>query len=351
MLTCRFELTGEERVRLRNRYTANPEAELAYMQGRFFGPWGNAEQLSRAVSYFEKAIEIDPQYALAYCGLVDAKCILATWGTLQTSQIRSEMEDTVARALALDDTLAEAHVSAGFVATYLNWDWPTAEAEFERAIELNPNIASVYHDYGFLLVFVGRYDEAKDRFEKAIDLNPVSSTYLSSLGMLYAGLGRLSEAEPLFQKAFEFDKDNSDASFWLADVRQKQGRFDDAVEIMEQAVFSRKDPELAMRCFLGNAYAMAGRMEDARGQLAEMHKMKSEVPGHHMWFGELHAALGEKDEAFSWLDQALAEREAWLPHVRLDPGLVHIRSDPRFAELHRKMGLGHVDLSYPTAGP
>ncbi len=341
-----FELTGEERGRLKKRYAANPKAELAYMQGRFFGPWGSsAEKLLRAVSYFERAIEIDPEYALAYCGLVDAKCILAGWGTLRTSEIRSEMEDTVARALSLDDTLAEAHVSAGLVATFLNWDWPAAEAAFERAIQINPNIASVYHDYAYLLKFVGRHDEAIERYEQAIRLNPVSSSYLSSLGILYAGLGRLSEAEPLLQRALEFDKDNPDASFWLADVRQKQGRFDDAVEIMERSVFSMEHPELARLCFLGNAYAMAGRMDDARKQLAEMHKWKGEVPGHHMWFGEIHAALGEKDEAFRWLGQALAAREAWLPHLRFDPGLIHIRSDPRFAELHRKMGLGHVDLA------
>ena len=100
--------------------------------------------------------EIDPDYALAYCGLVDAKCILATWGTLQSSQIRSEMEATVARALALDDTLADAYVSKGVVAMFLNWDWPVAEAAFERAIQLNSNIAHAHHDYGFLLVLVGR---------------------------------------------------------------------------------------------------------------------------------------------------------------------------------------------------
>ncbi|MCH9034156.1 MAG: hypothetical protein IID42_06580 [Planctomycetes bacterium] len=107
-------------------------------------------------------------------------------------------------------------------------------------------------------------------------------------------------------------------------------------------------PELARLCFLGNAYAMAERMDDARKQLAKMYKLKGDLPGHHMWFGEMHAALGEEDEAFRRLDQALAAREAWLPHIRFDPGLIHIRSDPRFAELHRKMGLGHVDLSYAS---
>jgi len=200
-------------------------------------------------------------------------------------------------------------------------------------------------------VLVGQYDEAKQRFEEAIRLNPVSSSHLSRLGMLYAGLGKLSEAEPFLQKAYELNKDNPDASFWLADVRQKQGRFDDAVEIMERSVFSTEHPELARLCFLGNAYAMAGRMDDARKQLTEMHKWKGEVPGHHMWFAELHAALGEKDEAFRRLDQALAAREAWLPHLRFDPGLIHIRNDPRFAELHRKMGLGHVDFSVPATAP
>ena len=204
---------------------------------------------------------------------------------------------------------------------FLNWDWPAAEAAFERAIELNPNHAHTYLEYGHLLALVGRYDEAKERFEEAIRLNPVSSAHVSGLGMLYAGFGRLNEAESMLQEAFELNKDNEDAFVWLADVRQKQGRFDDAVEIMERAVFSREHPELALRCFLGNAYAMAGRMEDARGQLAEMHKMKSEVPGHHIWFGELHAALGEKDEAFRWLDQALAEREAWLPHHSTGSGV------------------------------
>ena len=109
--------------------------------------------------------------------------------------------------------------------------------------------------------------------------------------------------------------------------------------------------ELARLCFLGNAYAMAGRMDDARKQLAEMHKSKDDVPDHHVWFAELYAALGDKDEAFHRLDQALAAREAWLPHLRFDPGLINIRSDPRFAELHRKMGLGHVDLSLPTTEP
>ncbi len=327
------------------------------MQGRFLSLWdtGGEKNLWRAVSHFERAIEIDPKYALPYCGLVDAKCGLAAWGTLQTSQIRSELEDTVARALALDDTLAEAHVSAGIVATWLDWDWPKAEAAFERAIRLSPNIAYTYLEYGQMLGLVGRYDAAKNRFEQAIHLDPVSSGHHSGLGMLYAGLGKLIEAESLLLKAFELNTDNPDATFWLADVRQKQGRFDDAVEIMERSVSSMESsveqPELARLCFLGNAYAMAGRMEDARKQLAEMHKSKGDLPDHHMWFGEMHAALGEKDEAFRRLDQALAAREAWLPHIRFDPGLIHIRSDPRFAELHRKMGLGHVDLSVPATTP
>ena len=110
-------------------------------------------------------------------------------------------------------------------------------------------------------------------------------------------------------------------------------------------------PELARLCFLGNAYAMAGRMDDARKQLAQMRRLKGDLPDHHMWFGEMHAALGDKNEAFRRLDQALAAREAWLPHIRFDPGLISIRSDPRFAELHRKMGLGHVDLSVSSTKP
>jgi serine/threonine-protein kinase len=270
---------------------------------------------------------------------------------LRTGDIRRNVTAAIAKALVLDDSLAEVHVSRGILALYLNWDWPAAETAFKRAIQLNPNLANVYEEYGFLLKFVGRYDEAIERYERAIESSPATPMHLSSLGMLYAGIGRLTDAEPLLQEAIELDADYLDASIWLADVRQKQGRFDDAVKIMERLVLAVDDNDIALRCYLGNAYAMAGRMDDARKQLAEIQRLGKEVPAPHMFFAEIHAALGEKDEAFRRLDQALAAREAWLPHLRFDPGLIHIRSDPRFAELHRKMGLGHVDLTVPTTAP
>jgi serine/threonine protein kinase/tetratricopeptide (TPR) repeat protein len=346
-----IELTGDERVRFEKRYVPDPNAELAYMQGRYHAPWDSAgvQNLEKAIDYFEEAIKIDKQYPLPYCGLADAKCYLTTWGRLQTSEIRSEVEGIVATALALDDSLPEAYLSAGVVAEFLNWDWPLAERSFERAIQLDQNHARVYLESGHLFLMLGRFDEAKQQFERALQLNPKRSEHHAGLGKLYVGTGQLSEAEPFLQYAFELNNESSDANIWLADLRQKQGRFDEAVAIIERVVFAKEMPELAMRAFLGNAYAMAGRLDDVRMQLTEM--KKSQLSGHHMWFGELHAALGESDEAFRRLNQALEAREGWLPHIRFDPGLVHIRDDPRFAELHRKMGLGHVDLSYASNVP
>jgi TolB-like protein/Flp pilus assembly protein TadD len=348
----RLRLTEDERSRLARGGTTVADARLAYMRGRHFWWTSNSQDsMWKAASHFEQAIDLDREYARPYCGLVDTMCILAAWGALQPLQIRSEMQARVDTALALDDTLAEAHASAGLVAMYLNWDWAGAEEAFKRAIALNQDLAIAYLEYGRMLAWVGRYDEAEEQYRKGIEANPVSLTVLTGVGMLYAGTGRLDKAEEVLKEALVLDADHHEALVWRGVVRQRQRRFDEAVTLVEQSVLTREQPELALLGFLGNAYAMAGRMDDARDVLIRMQQMKHEEPAHHLWFAEIYAALGEVEEAFVQLDKAVAAREAWLPNLRFEPGLVHLRDDPRFAEVHRKMGLVHVDFVNPPTTP
>lgn len=344
----RLQLIGEERSQLAKSATTVPEAHLAYLRGRHFWWTSNSQDdLWTAAQHFEQAIELDPDYALPYCGLVDAKCILAAWGAVQPLETRGELQARVDTALALDESLAEAHVSAGTVAMYLSWDWAAAESAFRRAIALDPGLANGYLEYGRMLAWVGRLDESEAIYRKGIEANPVAPTFLTGLGMLYAGSDRLEEAEEVLNEALLVSPDHHEALIWLGVVRQHQGRFDEAVELAEQVVLTREKPEFALSAFLVNAYAMAGRTDEAREVLSRMQESKDDTPAHHLWLAESHAALGEVDRAFAELDLAMEAREAWLPNLRFDPGLVPLRRDPRFAEIHRRMGLGHVDLSLP----
>jgi serine/threonine protein kinase len=192
----RLRLTDDERSRLARGGTTVPDAHFAYMRGRYFWWQRNStEDDWKAAAQFERAIELDPNYALPYCGLVDAQCILASWGALQPLGIRDEAQTYVDTALTLDDKLSEAHVSGGLVAMFLNWDWPRAESAFERAIAIDPDLATAYLEYGRMLAWTGRYEDAERQYRAGIEANPVSALFLTGLGMLYSGTGRLAEAE------------------------------------------------------------------------------------------------------------------------------------------------------------
>jgi tetratricopeptide (TPR) repeat protein len=265
----RLRPTGEEQKRLTKHYTENPEAHQLYMKGRYLWNRRTGETLQRAAEYFQQAIDKDPSYALAWAGLADCYAVYGFYGVLPPKEANPKAKEAAIRALALDDTLAEAHATLAFVKTSYDWDWPSAEREFKRAIELNPNYATAHQWYSNLLDGTGRVDEAIAEAKRAQEADPVSPIISTATGQaLYFARRHDQAIEPL-RKALEMDP-----SFWLAHrllamVYEQSGRYEEAIAEGQKALSLTEGAPSGL-AVLGHAYAAAGRRADAQKVVTEL---------------------------------------------------------------------------------
>jgi serine/threonine protein kinase/TolB-like protein/Tfp pilus assembly protein PilF len=332
----KIKLTGEEKKLLGKRYTENTEAYRLYLKGRFCLSKTTKEALNNAIRHFRQAIDTDPDYALAYAGLADAYYALSS-NHLPANEAMPKARAAAEQALHMDEGLSEAHASLGLVKAFYEWDWAGAESEYRRAIELNPGYASAHHWYGWYLALMGRLSEAIREVKQASELDPLSLEINSDLGLSFFFARQYERAIEQFEKALEMDPNSIWTRFFMGWAREQKGDYAQAIEEYNR-VAQLDDAPLIMAA-LGHTYVMAGRREEALGVLEEMRRMaqKRHVSSYH--FTILHAALGEKDEAFEWLEKSYAAREEALVWLKVDPRLDAIRTDPRFIDLQRRVGL------------
>lgn len=332
----RIKLTGEEKKLLVKRYTDNTEAYRLYLKGRFCLSKMTKESLDNAIKHFRQAIDVDPDYALAYAGLADAYYALSS-NHLPPNEAMPKARGAVERALQLDDTLAEAHASLGLVKAFYEWDWPGAEDEYRRAIELNPGYASTHHWYGWYLALMGRLNEAIAEIRQASELDPLSLEINTDLGLSFLFARQYDRAIEQFQKVIEMDPNFIWTHFFMGWAYEQQGSYDDAIREYQRA--AQLDDSLLILAALGHTYVMAGRRDEALSVLAEMKDLatRRHVSSYH--FAIIHAALGNRDEAFEWLEKSYDAREEALVWLKVDPRLDALRTDPRFIDLQRRVGL------------
>jgi tetratricopeptide (TPR) repeat protein len=334
--TLKIRLLGEEKKQLDKKPTENLEAYNLYRQGRYYSDKLSEEGTRKALPFFQQAIEKDPRFALAYTGLADLYVIAAD-AYIPPREAFSKAKEAALKAIELDDTLAEAHASLGFVHHHYDWDWAAAEKEFKRAISLSPQSAQSYTLYTHFLAAMGRYDEAKRYGSRALELDPlsVSAKWFLGWGAFFAGRG--DEAIAKFTGALELDPNNGWVRLFLGRAYLVKGMQDRALEEMEIAQRLQPDDPLALS-FLGYAYAVTGRRPDALKVLQrlddlEKHRFVSTISRVYVYAG-----LGDKEKAFEWLDKAYQARSDSLAWFRFDPESKGLRTDPRFAILMRKIG-------------
>jgi DNA-binding winged helix-turn-helix (wHTH) protein/TolB-like protein/Tfp pilus assembly protein PilF len=331
------QLGSVERLRLRKRYTENYEAWQLYLQGRYFWNKRTAEGLQKSLSYFQQAVEKDPRYALAHAGQADCYLVLSDYGVLRPDEALLQAKFAAQQALTLDETLAEAHASMGFIARNYDYDWPSAEREFKRALELNPNYATAYHWYALYLAALTRFDEAFTAGQRAQELDPLSFAISAAVGVIHVYARQYEQASEVYRKMLELDPRFHRARQLLGAVYQKQGQHRAAIAELEHA--RRSDDRLEILAWLGAAYAAAGQRDKARQIVAQLQNLSTQRYVVPYDVALTFINLGEKDAAFAWLERAYAERSGAITSLKVDPRVDSLRADPRFADLLRRMGL------------
>jgi serine/threonine protein kinase/Tfp pilus assembly protein PilF len=336
----KLKLSGAQQNLVAQRSTQNSEAYQLYLQGRFFWNRRTAGGLNKAIDYFQQAIAKDPNYALAYSGLADSYFSLArNTAVLSPREAGAKARQAAEKALELDPSLSEVHASMGLVLLIFEWDFAQAEREFRRAIDLNSGYPYAHVWYAELLYGTGRYEESIMENRKAVALEPFTSNLKVNLGLSLMHAKHLREAEQQFRETLDMDPNYPIGHYFYAEVLILQNQFDEAVAEMEKTVQSLPESSY-YRGYLGYAYAKAGKTAEARkilGELVEEAKSK-----YVSWLGiaDIYAGLREKDHCFAALELAFQQGDTRMNTIRSRTEVDSMwASDPRFAELLKKIGL------------
>jgi DNA-binding winged helix-turn-helix (wHTH) protein/TolB-like protein len=335
------KLSPEQRELLGKHYTQNAEAYQLYLKGRFFFEKVTPDGVKKSVSYFQQAIDKDPTFALAYCGMSASYALFGHLRVLRPEEAFPAAKAALARALELDESLSEAHSQAGFISLHYDYDWARADKEFQRAIELNPNSPMAHHGRAFYLAAVGRTDEALLEIRRALDLDPISLMLNADAGGLFSYARRPDDAIDQLRKTLEMGPDFLLALRYLARVYAHKG--------MEKQAFAEYRRYRSLAGPLGvaaaddarsaKAFAASGLAGYYRFELDRLKKLLKERYASPFEIARLYAALGEQDRSIQWLGKAIEERNFAIPFLKVDPDFDNVRSDQRFSNLLRKLDL------------
>jgi tetratricopeptide (TPR) repeat protein len=307
-----------------------------YLKGRYIWNRRTAENLEKALSYFEQAAEKDPNYALAYVGIADTCGLFPVYGAGAPQEYLPKAKAAAEKALALDDSLAEAHASMGLI-YYCYFKGAESAKEFERAIQLNPNYATAHHWYGRLtLVMIGQLDRAMAEAKRAYELDPVSPIIHADLGGVSLAARRYDEAIQQLRATLEVDPEFYWAHRWLGMALELKGDTQGAIAEYKRAIELNDDPSTL--AFLAHAYASIGRQEEARQLLAQLTEKAKTRYVQPYAFALVHLGLGEKDQALDWLEKAVQGAGAtFLNFIKTDAFFDPLRGDPRFEAVVQKV--------------
>src|SRR5882724_9485704 len=332
-------LTGADKKQLTKRYTENAEAYQLYLKGRYYAARYTPEGTKKAIAYFDKAIALDPNYALAYDGL--AYCYYASDWFGPPKENFAKGRALVEKALEIDPALAEAHVSLGLLVAWLDYDWPGAEREFKRAFELNANYPPAHLWYGYYLMGLGNFDQSIAEIKRAIELDPLSAEANIWLGIALLDGHRYDEALQQLRTTVEAEPDNWLAHLYFARALEKKGELSGAIAELKKTTLIEGAPAEVVSA-LGYAYAVSGNKAEAEKiilQLKEQSEQSKQfyVPAYGI--ATIYAGLGDKERAFAYLEKEYANGAFYLNYLKVDPEVDNLRSDPRFADLLRRVRL------------
>jgi tetratricopeptide (TPR) repeat protein len=329
----KVELLGEKMPISEKRQTENIEAFNLYLQGRHLWTQERRDDLDKSIEYYKRALEIDPNYALAYSGIAMSYNTYAWHGYFPRKDVVPQAKTAAMKALEIDNTLGEAHTELAVALHILDWDWSGSEEGYKRALELNPNYARAHSMYAWLLTNVGRLDEAIEESKRAHELDPLSVEIWVEFGRRYYFVRDYDKAIEEYRKVLElFPNYGYYTSSELALSLSQKGLHDEAIE-----EYSKIEFEPTYHWHLGYIYGVAGKREKALEILnyyLELSKKEFVWPASIAF---IYIGLGEKDKAFEWLEKTYEQREAWLDQLKVDPMFDSLRSDPRFQDLLERM--------------
>lgn len=332
--SIRLQLTGEENRRFTKRSTESPSAYEAYAKGRYFWNKRTETGLKKGLDYFREAIKLDPAFAEAYAGVADSYATLGLYAVLPPKEAFPAAKNAGTRALQMDDSLAAAHATLGFIYFYYDWNPSACADEFRSALEENPHYAMAHSWYAESLAAQGKYAEALREAQRALRDDPVSMIVGSNAGWTYALAGQYDQAMETLQKTIEIDPSFPRTHFRLGQVYEQRGQYTAAIHEFEEAVRLEGDDPY-YEGSLGHGYGASGAASQALAIVEKLQERSARqyVPPYSIAL--VYAGLGERDQAFRWLQKAVEDRSTSMVFLRTDPELGGLRSDPRFVEISK----------------
>jgi eukaryotic-like serine/threonine-protein kinase len=333
----RPKLANQEAPQLAKHYTENPEAYQLYLQGLYYWNKWTEDGFNKAILYFNQAVQRDPNYALAYAGLAAAYNFLGDTGYVAPKQVRQDAKAAAMQALKIDDMLPEAHISLALVRETYDWDWPGAETEFKRALQLGPNSATAHHWYGEFLMRSGRLDEAQVELKKAQELDPLSLPINTAVGMQHYFARQYEPAIQQFKKALDLDPNFVPAQHALEAAYAQSGMYREAIGERQRILTLSGNADLAAA--IGEDYRKSGYGGVLQSSLEGLEEVSKERYVSAYNNAQIHARLQQKDQSLTWLENAFNQRDSQLPYMRVEPAFDEIRSDPRFQKLLQRLSM------------
>jgi eukaryotic-like serine/threonine-protein kinase len=334
-----LKLSGESEQKLAKKYTDNNEAYQLYLKGKYHYAKRTKEDILKGIEYFEQAISLDPNFALAYVEISDSYSTMPAYPYMSPKEAFPKAKAAAEKALAIDPTLAEAHSTLGFSLAVYDWNWAKAKAESEKAIELNPNLAFAHFRYGWnYLLPIGRSDEAIKEVKQSLDLDPMSLIANAGLAIVYADDRQNEQALIQARKIYELEPNFPTGRWALSQAFIVNGMYAEAIELNEKFLQTAPTNQLFLR-FAGYAYAKSNRRKEAEAIINKFEKLSKTEYVISYRIANIYAALGEKDKAFAELEKAFENHDWELYRLKVDPLMDPLRDDPRFKDLLKRMGL------------
>ncbi len=331
-----LKISGNDNKGIVKRYTNNNDAYQLYMKGRFHYARRTDQDIRKAVELYQQAINLDPNFALAYVGVAEAYNTLPSYPYAPPNEVNPLAKVAVNKALEIDPDLPEAHTVAGMIAATYDWDWPRAEREFKRALELDPNLAITHYRYAWTFLSpLGRHEEAISEMKRATELEPLSMIQNINFAGVYMYARQLDPALEQARKTIDLDPNFFAAIVWIGHIQNLRGNYSETLALAEK----RSDLSLYLRPDIIYALSKLGRRAEAEAALNDWKEVAKTKFVSHYWMAVGEAALGNKDAAFADLEQASRDREWFFQRLEVDPNMDPLRDDPRFAELVKHLNL------------
>ncbi len=335
----KVKLLRKERAKLVKRHTEDLVAYDLYLKGRYLWNKRTEDGYQKSLEYFQQAIERDPTYALAYAGIADCYDLLGWYDYLPPKEAFPRAKAAAEKALEMDETLAEAKASLGWISVNYDWDWLAAESKYKRAIELNPSYATAHQWYAEYLSYMGKHDESIAEAKRAQELDPLSIIINNDLGQVFYYARQYDRAIEQLQKTLELDPNFIVAHFFLAFLYAQKAMYGKAIAEVQKAMDLSGGGDSLIVAQLGTIYSCSGRRDEANKVLDKLHGLSKKRYVSPFYIALIYMGLGQNDQAFEWLEKAYEERDHWLETLKVHPMLDSLRSDPRFTKLLKKMRL------------